>query len=86
MIISNKNEGTSYPYWAIVDPKQNFNTNSDGVHHIASMITGIWFSREAAEDFLQRTRYNFSKNAKVYCFSGCYSTDWEEFSKTFTQK
>ena len=78
--ISEKNESTRLPYWVIIDPRQNFSVDDDGLHNIASMITGVWLSREAAEDFLRQTRYNFSKHAKVYCCSGCYSKDWEELS------
>lgn len=82
MKISEKNEGTAYPFWIIIDPAQNFKTDSYGIHRIAGMITGVWFSREAAQEFLDKTRYNFSKNARVYCHSGCYSQDWVELCKT----
>lgn len=85
MKISEKNEGTAYPFWIIIDPGQNFNTNSDGIHNIAGMITGVWFSREAAQEFLDKTRYNFSKNAKVFCHSGCYSSDWVELCKELSK-
>ena len=80
MKISEKNEGTAYPFWIIIDPRQNFNTGSQGLHNIANMITGVWFSREAAEEYLQSHRYNFGPHAKVYCHSGCYSADWMELS------
>lgn len=86
MKISNKNESTSYPYWIIIDPSQNFKTNVEGLFNIANMITGVFFSRESAEDFLKRTRYNFSPNAKVFCHSGCYSQEWIDFSKENTEK
>ena len=72
------NEGTESPWWIILDPKQNFNTNERGVHAIASMITGPFFSRAKAQLFLERTRYNFSQHAKVYCHSGYYSRDYKE--------
>jgi len=75
--VSEKNEGTRSPYWIIIDPSQNFWVNNDGVHNIASMITGIWFSRESAEEFLHNTRYNFSKHAVVYCMSGTHSHEYE---------
>lgn len=80
MKISNKNEGTSYPFWIIIDPHQNFSKGNQGLHNIAGMITGVWFSRAAAEEFLNRTRYNFSDNARVFCHSGCYSQDWIELT------
>ena len=75
------NEGTSSPYWLIIDPRQNFEVKSQGVHNVASMITGPFFSREDAQGFLDMTHYNFSKNAKVYCHSGCYSSKYEKFCK-----
>lgn len=78
---SKDNEATAYPFWAIVDPQQNFNINPQGVHNIASMITGIWFSRESAEEHLKQRHYHFSKNAKVYCFSGYYSNEYSEAVK-----
>ena len=80
MKISEKNEGTSYPFWIIIDPKQNFNTGIQGLHNIAGMITGVWLSREAAQSYLDGHRYNFGPNAKVYCHSGCYSSDWINLS------
>ena len=82
MKISEKNEGTAYPFWIIIDPSQNFETDSHGIHRIAGMITGVWFSREAAQEFLDKTRYNFSEKARVYCHSGYYSQDWVELCNT----
>lgn len=70
--ISEKNEGTRSPWWTIIDPRQNLKTDVDGIYNIASMITGPFFSREEATQYLQNHRYNFGKNAKVYCHSGCY--------------
>lgn len=64
------NEMTKAPYWLILDPRQNLDCN---IHRLASQITGPFFNREDAQEFLDRTRYNFSKRAKVYCNSGCYS-------------
>ena len=72
------NEGTSYPYWIIIDPKQNFKTNDQGVHNISGMIEGVWFSRKAAEDYLKARSYEYSKNARVFCKSGYWSTDWRK--------
>lgn len=44
------------------------------------MITGVWFSREAAEEYLKNHRYNFGESARAYCHSGCYSGDWMELT------
>ena len=75
------NEGTAYPFWIIIDPRQNFYTNNEGLHRIANMITGIFFSRKDAQQYLDSRRYNFSKNAKVYCHSGHESDDWRTLFK-----
>ena len=81
----NTHESTSYPFWMIIDPSQNFKTDEDGIYAIANMITGIWFSREAAENYMKIKAHHFSKNAKVFCHSGCYSQDWIKFSNEFTE-
>lgn len=86
MKISEQNEGTSFPFWVIIDPRQNFKTDNQGLHNIASMVTGVWLSREAAQEFLDRTRYNFSEHARVFCHSGCYSQDWIELSKELNKQ
>lgn len=70
------NEITSAPYWIIVDPQQNMSCDP---HIAAAQITGLFFCREDAEDFLKATRYNFSKRAITYCHSGTYSRKYFEF-------
>jgi hypothetical protein len=80
-LLNSDNEGTAYPFWLIIDPRQNFETGNAGLHNIASMVHGVFFSRKDAQDFLDATRYNFSKNAKVYCHSGHASKDWRDLSK-----
>lgn len=67
--ISEDNEITRSPFWLIIDPKQNFKTNDDGVTNIAFMITGLFFSRKEAETYLNAKHYNFGKGAKVWCHS-----------------
>ena len=71
--ISEQNESTAYPWWMIIDPQQNFKTNNEGIHSIAHMITGPFFSRAEAEAELKVRRYAYGKNAKVFCDSG-YNT------------
>jgi hypothetical protein len=72
------NEATRSPYWLILDPQQNMGCD---IHYLGSMITGPFFCREDATDFLKRTRYNFSKRARVYCHSGCYSHKYDDLCK-----
>jgi len=72
------NEATQSPYWIIIDPRQNFEVNANGIYNIASMISGVWFSRESAQNYLDSHRYNYSKNAKVYCHSGHFSEEYKD--------
>jgi len=72
------NEATRAPYWLILDPKQNMSLDH---HWMGSMITGPFFCRKDAEDFLAATRYNFSKRAVVYCLSGYQSRKYDNFVK-----
>lgn len=76
--VSEANEATRSPWWVIIDPRQNFETNGDGIYNISSMVTGPFFSREEAEAVLKRTRYNYGKNATVFCMSGCHTDQYSE--------
>lgn len=67
--ISDENEGTSYPWWFIVDPGRHFKS-AEGT---AMCITGPFFSREEAEEQLSRRRYDYGKQAIVWCGSGYHS-------------
>ena len=83
-VLSNKNEGTDAPYWIIVNNWSQLLSKED-YGRTASFITGIFFSRESAEEYLQAHRYNFSKHAVVYCMSG-YGTDWGRLVKESIRK
>ncbi len=72
------NECTAYPWWAIVDPRHGLVPAEDRVHHVASQITGPFFSRASAEETLQAKRHRFGRHAKVYCFSGHMSPDYTQ--------
>ena len=71
--VSGESEGTRYPWWVIIDPKQNMRCN---IHEAAGQVTGPFFSRESAEEFFNRTRYNFGPKAVVYCLSGYCSSQY----------
>lgn len=86
MKISENNEGTAFPFWIIIDPGQNLRKDNQGLHNIAGMITGVWFSREAAEEYLKNHSYNFGHGARVYCHSGCYSKDWIELTNKLKEQ
>ena len=76
--VSEKNEATASPYWLILNPWQNMACD---IYNLAGQITGPFFSREEAEDQLQRTRYNYGKGAVVFCMSGCYSGQYDRVYK-----
>lgn len=66
-------EATAYPYWMIIDPRQMM---KPAVGDVASMVTGPFFSRQEANDWLDRCRHRFSDRARVYCASGLCSDGW----------
>jgi len=72
--ITGDNECTDSPWWAIVDPQKNMRRD---LATAAFQITGPYFSRKEAEDFLELTHYNFSSRAKVWCFSGYHSYQYK---------
>lgn len=59
-------EGTRAPYWLIIDPMQMMKPDC---HLVAQMVTGPFFSREAAQQHLDARRYAYSHRAVVYCHS-----------------
>lgn len=73
--VSLENEGTSDPYWFIIDPKQNMSCSAFAA---AMQVTGPFFSREEGEAHLRRARHHFGKNAVVWCNSGCDSGQYSE--------
>lgn len=77
------NEATRSPYWLILDPSQNMRCS---IHEMAGGITGPFFSRKDAEDFLAATRYNFSDKAKVYCLSGHNSRKYDSYMRDVVGK
>ncbi len=69
-------EATRSPYWVIIDPKQNLSLD---INIAASQISGIFFSRMDAEEYLRAHHYNYSSRATVYCMSGHYSEKYNAF-------
>jgi hypothetical protein len=82
--ISEKNEGTAAPYWLIIDPKQMM--RPDACMVAMMMITGPFFSREAAVRQLKHRSYNYSKHAVVWCLSGYYSREYYDAILMETRK
>jgi len=74
---SNK-ETTEFPYWLILDPKQNMTCD---VFTLADQITGPFFCREDAESLLKERDFDFSKRAKVFCNSGKWSAKYKRLCK-----
>jgi hypothetical protein len=71
-------EATAAPWWMIVNPQQNMRCD---LAEAAFQITGPYFSREDAEEYLKNAKHNFSGRAQVWCASGCYSKKYEKFYK-----
>lgn len=76
-----ENDMTSFPWWAICEHEMA--DDGDGPHKTGRVILvrGIWFSREAAANHLERKRYNYGPDAFVYCFSGCDSHQYRELNE-----
>jgi hypothetical protein len=74
--VSTENEGTSSPWWVIVDPRRMM--KPDCYHVMMGMITGPFFSREEANNCLEARRHHYSNRAVVYCASGCYSGQYDK--------
>ena len=72
------NEATRSPYWLILDPQQNMECS---VFNLANQISGPFFSRKDAQDYLDSHRYKYSKRAVVFCHSGHYSKKYDDLCR-----
>ncbi len=70
--VSTEHEGTSVPYWLILDP--HYATRNAAA--MANDIVGPFFSREEAEDVFNSIRHKLSDGAKVFCLSGHLATQY----------
>ena len=57
---------TDLPFWYITDKK------------CIEMLGGIWVNRKDAEQYLNNSAYNFTKDAQIYCNSGFRSWQMRE--------
>lgn len=73
-------EASAHPWWFILDPRAivaRAMSVNEAINAVGrSVVTGPFFSRESASKFLKDTRYNFGKDAVVWCSSGCFSEDY----------
>ncbi|MFT5453094.1 MAG: hypothetical protein ACI9N9_002595 [Enterobacterales bacterium] len=76
------NEATSCPYWLILDPKQNMTCD---LYNLASQISGPFFSREDATEYMNAKKHHYSSKAKVFCHSGHYSRKYSNLCKSIGQ-
>jgi hypothetical protein len=76
------NDGSSYPVWFIVDPKQNMRCDPSWA---AEQLVGPFFSRKAAADHLASRRYAYSPKAIVYCKSAYWSQDYRKLYEASLQ-
>lgn len=70
------------PYWLIIDPRQMLKPSASV---LGSFLSGIFFDRASAQDYLNAKKYNFSNRAKVCCLEGnmssVYSSAFESARK-----
>jgi hypothetical protein len=64
---------TNSPFWIIVEPKQILKKDAE---QIASCVTGIFFSRESAQQYLDAHCYNFADNTIVYGCAGHHNDEY----------
>jgi len=82
--VSDDNEGTTAPFWIILDPVRNKGYNIRGLAH---QITGLFFSRKEAEEYLKRFSYRYSERATVYCKTGCSGEQYaNQFNDNYYKK
>lgn len=67
------NEITGHPYWIVVDPIQMM---SPTVSRAATMVKGLFFSRESADAHITSHRHRYSDRVGVFCCSGKDSSDY----------
>lgn len=90
--VSEKNEGTSEPWWILIDPskiKSMLELAADGdepsndriITAIAYSIEGPFFSREEGQSYLKRRAYEYSKDTIVWCSSGYWTTEYKNAIK-----
>lgn len=72
--VSEQNEGTDSPWWMIVEPLCGPRRTAEIVAHC---VTGPFFSREDAEAQLKNRRYDYHKDAIVWCASGYHSGQYK---------
>lgn len=78
------NECCAAPYWMILDPgKPNGALSEDGLSDadLSRMICGPFFSREEAQQYLNRQKHNFSPSAVVWSLYGrskLYQKAWQK--------
>lgn len=85
------NEGTSCPFWMIVDTGGLMDIIKGVAEHgelpshdyllssvAMSAIEAPFFSRQDAEDYLKARRYAYTEHAKVWCSSGYRSRKYKK--------
>jgi len=83
-IESDKREFTQSPWWAIIDEgrlKQMLSTDPDDVcQAVAHSVAGPYFSREMAQNYLNKLGRKFHPGAKVYCLGAMNAPEWTWFA------
>lgn len=68
--VSEKNEGTSYPYWVLVPDKNRIST-----HDMMMSMVGPFFSREEANEE-RSIKHRYPGKWVIWCLSGCFTRQY----------
>lgn len=72
--VSDANEMTRAPYWLIIDPLP---VDKPSYLEVSQMVTGPFFSREDAQQYLNDNQHNYGDKAVVFCKSGYHCRQYD---------
>jgi hypothetical protein len=82
--VSEDNELNRSAFWLIIDPCQMMKPNPANV--AIGMVTGLFLSREEAEKELSSRRYDYGKNAVVWCSCSQSGTQYDKAYREALEK
>ena len=65
---------TAEPFYVIIDPGQIMKPDC---YSTSGQVSGLFFSRKAAQDYLKARRHHFSDRAVTFAMSGHHSRAWK---------
>ena len=82
--VSEDNEYNRSAFWLIIDPSQMMKPDPADV--AMRMVTGLFLSREEAEKELNSRRYDYGKNAVVWCSCSQSGTQYDKVYREALEK